>query len=290
MSVMSTEIFQEGDANHVSDIEFNIEPGVIHLDYEPREPSLSKIAQANLTDPNKERLRRELYARIDQAKFSLEEVLLEEQKQIVEPYLPRRGKMLGQKKVGLDIYGDPRTGGFKRRLMRALTRVDGRYYYGPKAVEVLKPSHFLYRRLLGFGKRLEEDGAFRFVTQIDIDTVSSLNTLAEGRIKLGEDSDVTALRLNKAPYLEVLEAWREHSTSPGLTSLRTLDDLSKAKGFPAAVVSVCGALPMFYEFQRSVQTYFPTWPGWEHTEEIFSFTRQILYIRKDIFNTLEKGE
>src|SRR3989344_1543388 len=120
--------------------------------YERRSPGLSVIVLADLNPENKSRLRRELYQRLDQAKFSLDEVLIDGQQTLVEAYLPRKGRMPAQEEVAATHFGDPRTGGFKRSLSRALLRVDGRYYSGSQAVEVLKPNHFLYHGLLGYLK------------------------------------------------------------------------------------------------------------------------------------------
>ncbi len=274
---MSSEIAKEAQAN-------------AFLDYEPRTPTLSAIALPNLNPENKSRLRRELYQRLDQAKFSLDEVLLDSQQTLVEAYLPRKGRMPAQEEVAATHFGDPRTSGFKRSLSRALIRVDGRYYSGSQAVEVLKPNHFLYHGLLGYLKRFAAEETFRLVAQIDIDTVSGLGSLAESRFRQGEDRDITSLRLNENPYLELLKTWRGQATKSGLTQLSTLDDLNKAKDYPSIVASFCGALPMFYDFQTKVQRFYPTWPDWQNSEDIFSMARQILYLRKEIFNSLEKGQ
>ena len=254
--------------------------------YERRSPGLSVIVLADLNPENKTRLRRELYQRLDQAKFYLDEVLLDGQQTLVEAYLPRLGPMPSQEEVAETSFGDPRTEGFKRVLQRALVRFDRRYYIGPRAIEVLKPTHYVYSGILNFGLRMKEDEAFSLVSQIDLDTISGLTWLARRRILLAKEADIATIHLNEAPYLESLKISRILGSEPKISRLRTIEDINKAGNFPAIIASISGALPMFYEFQMGMQNYYPTWPGWRDIENVFAVARQFLYLRKELHKTL----
>ena len=117
-------------------------------EFTPRTPPLYTYSRHELNPRNKAWLRREVYRRIDREGFKLDEVLLDRHRELVENYLPRRGGLVSQEDVVLALYGDPRISGFKATLRHALFRVDGRYYLGPQAIEVLKPDNFFYRFLL----------------------------------------------------------------------------------------------------------------------------------------------
>lgn len=270
---MSSEIAKEAQAD-------------AFLDYEPRTPTLSAIALPDLNPENKSRLRRELYQRLDQANFSLDEVLLDGQQTLVEAYLPRSERMPSQEQVAATRFGDPRTEGFKRILQRALIRVDRRYYIGERAIETLKPTHFVYSGILNFRIRIKEDETFRLVTQIDLDTIPELTRLAQRRMMLDKGVDIITLPLDEPPYLDSL---RIASTSIGIekvTRLQTLEDVNRAGDYPAIIASICGALPMFYEFRSEMQKHYPNWPGWQNSEDVFSIGRQLLYLRKEISKSL----
>lgn len=116
--------------------------------FAPRIPALFSFSIYDLNQRNKSWLREELYRRMDESGFELSDILLDRPRELVENYLPRRGRLVSQEEVALRLYGDPRTSGFKATLRHALFRVDGRYYLGPQAIEVLKPDNFFYRFLL----------------------------------------------------------------------------------------------------------------------------------------------
>lgn len=270
---MSSEIAKEAQAD-------------TFLDYEPRTPALSTIALANLNPENKSRLRRELYQRLGQAKFSLDEVLLDGQQTLVEAYLPRRGRMPSQEVVAATRFGDPRTEGFKRILQRALIRVDRRYFIGERAIETLKPTHFVYSGILNFRIRIKEDETFRLVTQVDLDTISELTRLAQRRIVPDKGVDIRTVRLDESPYLDSLRIATSSISIDKVSRLQTLEDVNRAGEYPAIVASICGALPMFYEFRSEMQKHYPNWPGWQNSEDVFSMARNLLYLRKEIFGSL----
>lgn len=87
----------------------------------------------------------------EESNFTLEEILPDDYLKLTRLYLypqPPEGRWLNQSDVTAQVTGDPRTTMFREVLLRALIRVWRRSAYGPRAMEILKLSNFLYRSLI----------------------------------------------------------------------------------------------------------------------------------------------
>jgi len=92
--------------------------------------------------------------------FSVEEILVSERASLVRQYLfPQKDRWLNQEEVVAQVYGDPKSKGFKEKLLISMVRIIRRHRNGPRAIEILKNTDFLYKHLvfhkLPSGKKLE---------------------------------------------------------------------------------------------------------------------------------------
>ena len=92
--------------------------------------------------------------------FGVEEVLTPERASLVRQYLfPQKDRWLNQGEVMAQVYGEPRSKGLKGKLLISMVRIIRRHRNGPRAIEILKNTDFLYKHLvfhkLPSGKKLE---------------------------------------------------------------------------------------------------------------------------------------
>lgn len=83
--------------------------------------------------------------------FTIEEVLSPKSASLVRLYLSPPWP--NQEEVAAQVSGDPRVGKFKDWLNMSMARIIRRARFGPRALEILKPSTFLYGSIADYGQR-----------------------------------------------------------------------------------------------------------------------------------------